>query len=186
MDVINYPSLLRPTATEALTSNGKVLTVPKAELQFRRWEGAPLSNTFGNKPLIDFGGRPVFAELCAYELMRLSGWQARWVETYGAGAMAPNHFTRWADTGLAGQQHDPITNPFVLSLLQQIAHANGNTFAGCWDVVGWNGETVLFAELKRFKKDRIRATQPRWLEAAVHVGLSPANFLLVEWDFASQ
>jgi len=72
-----------------------VLTINKVELQFRRWEGSPLSNTFGNKSLIDFGGRPVFAELCVYELMRLSGWQARWVETYGAGAMTPNHFTQF-------------------------------------------------------------------------------------------
>ncbi|WP_022821680.1 hypothetical protein [Hymenobacter norwichensis] len=88
-----YPSLLRPTTTEAFTSAERVLTVPKVELQLRRWGGAPISHTFGNKPLIDFGGRPVFAELCVYELARLSGWQARWVETYGAGAMTPHHFT---------------------------------------------------------------------------------------------
>lgn len=182
----NYPSLLRPTATEALPSNGMVLTVPKAELRFRRWEGTPLSNTFGNKPLIDFGGRPVFAELCVYELMRLSGWQARWVETYGAGAMTPNHFTRWVDARLAGQQHEPITDPRLLELLHRIAQANGHTYAGCWDVLGWKGETVLFAELKRLKKDRIRPTQPRWLEAGLQAGLQPTNFLLVEWDLDTE
>lgn len=178
-----YPSLLRPNTTEALTSNGQVLAIPKVELQLRRWEGTPLNNTFGNKPLIDFGGRPVFAELCLYELMRLSGWQARWVETYGAGAMTPNHFTQWADAGLAGQQHEPIQDPAMLALLPKIAQANGDTYAGCWDVVGWQGDAVLFAELKRHKKDRLRPTQPRWLEAGLQVGLQPANFLLVEWDF---
>jgi hypothetical protein len=182
--VLAYPSLLRPTATEVLLSNGNCLTVPKVELQFRQWQGTPLDNTFGNKPLIDFGGRPVFAELCVYELMRLSGWQARWVETYGAGAMTPNHFTDWADARLAGQQHNPITDAPLLALLHRIAQANGNTYAGCWDVLGWKGETVLFAELKRLKKDRLRPTQPRWLEAGLQVGLQPANFLLVEWDFA--
>jgi hypothetical protein len=182
----SYPGLLRPTATEAINSNGNVLTVPKVELQFRRWDGTPLSNTFGNKPLIDFGGRPVFAELCVYELLRLSGWQARWVETYGAGAMTPNHFTSWADAGLAGQQHTPITDPHLLALLHRIAQANGNTYAGCWDILGWKGDTVLFAELKRLKKDRLRPTQPRWLEAGLQIGLQPDNFLLIEWDFASE
>ena len=183
---LTYPSLLRPTTTEVLTGADRVLTVPKVELQLRRWSGAPVSNTFGNKPLIDFGGRPVFAELCVYELARLSGWQARWVETYGAGAVTPHHFTTWADAGLAGQQHDPIPDPAVQDLLLRIAQANGDTYAGCWDVVCWNGEAMVFAELKRHKKDRIRATQPRWLEAALQVGLEPANFLLVEWDLASE
>ncbi|WP_157530270.1 hypothetical protein [Hymenobacter norwichensis] len=53
-------------------------------------------------------------------------------------------------------------------------------------MVCWNGEAVVFAELKRHKKDRIRPTQPRWLEAALRVGLEPKNFLLVEWDLASE
>lgn len=178
-----YPSLLRPNTIEVIASNDQALAIPKVELRFRRWEGAPLSNTFGNKPLIDFGGRAVFAELCLYELLRLSGWQARWVETYGAGAMSPGHFTQWADAGLAGQQHEPIQDPAMLALLLKIAQANGNTYAGCWDIVGWQGDTVLFAELKRHRKDRLRPTQPRWLEAGLRVGLQPANFLLVEWDF---
>jgi hypothetical protein len=184
--VLTYPSLLRPTTTEVLTSSGRELIVPKVELQLRRWAGAPISNSFGNKPLIDFGGRPIFAELCVYELVRLSGWQARWVETYGAGAMTPNHFTTWADAGLSGQQHEPIPDPTVQGLLQKIAQANGNSYAGCWDVVGWHGGDIVFAELKRLKKDRIRATQPRWLEAGLQMGLQAENFLLVEWDFAGE
>jgi hypothetical protein len=183
---IIYPCLLRPTSTELLTILGQVLEVPKVELQLRRWQGAPLADTFGSKAVIDFGGRPLFAELCVYELLRLSGWQARWVETYGAGAMNPHHFTNWADAGLAGQKHEPIPNPDLQALLQQIAHANGNSYAGCWDVVGWVGPDVLFAELKRRKKDRLRPTQPRWLAAALQVGLQPTNFLLVEWDFAPE
>ena len=134
MSVI-YPSLLRPTTTEVLTSADQVLTVPKVELRLRRWAGAPISDTLGQKPLIDFGGRPLFAELCVYELARLSGWQARWVETYGAGAMTPKHLTAWADAGLAGQQHEPIPDPAVQDLLLGIAQANGNSYAGCWDIV---------------------------------------------------
>ena len=98
--------------------------------------------------------------------------------------MRPNHFTAWTDAGLTEQRHDPVTAPAVMDLLQRQAVANQNSFAGCWDVVGWRGEQVLFAELKRRRQDRIRSSQHRWLEAGLRIGLQPENFLLVEWDFA--
>lgn len=181
--MLNYPSLLRPTATEAMLVNEQNLYIPKVEISLRRWEGTPLANTFGGKPLIDFGGRPVFAELCVYELMRLSGWQARWVETYGAPATAPNHFTAWADDRLGAQQHVPITEPWVMSTLQRLAAGNQNSYAGCWDVVAWNGQAILFAEIKRRKQDKVRSTQHKWLSAGLEAGLKAENFLLIEWDF---
>ncbi|MCB2380375.1 hypothetical protein LGH70_22475 [Hymenobacter sp. BT635] len=179
-----YPSLLRPTSQESFALPSGPLAIPKAELTLRRWAGAPITNTFGGKALIDFAGRPLFAELCVYELLRLSGWEARWVETYGAPAMRPNHFTAWADDRLGMQQHDPIMEPWVIDSLERIAAANVSSYAGCWDVVGWNGTDLLFAELKRRKQDRVRSTQHRWLEAGLQAGLKPGNFLLVEWDFA--
>jgi hypothetical protein len=137
------------------------------------------------KPLIDFGGHPVFAELCIFELMRLSGWQARWVQTFGAATEAPRCLTAWSDNPLTAQQHEPITEHWVANLLQRIAAANGGTYAGCWDVVGWHHDQVVLAELKRRRKDHIRSTQLGWLEAALQLDLQPHNFLLVEWDFCS-
>lgn len=181
----HYPSLLRPTTTEAVLLNDHPVHVPKVELSLRRWEGAPLTHTFGGKPLIDFGGRPVFAELCVYELLRLCGWQARWVETYGAPATAPYHFTAWADERPGAQLHVPITELWVLGILQDVAANNCGNYAGCWDVVGWHDSTILFAELKRRRKDRVRSTQHRWLAAGLAAGLQVDNFLLVEWDFAT-
>lgn len=178
-----FPSLLRPTTIEQVLVNGRSCSIPKVELQLRRWEGIPLTNTLNGKPLIDFGGRPVFAELCLYELVRLSGWQARWVEPYGAPAKAPRLLTAWADDQLTAQHHEPIAEPWVASLLQRIANANGGTYAGCWDIVGWHQDQVVFAELKRRRLDRIRSTQLDWLEAALQLGLQSENFLLVEWDF---
>lgn len=179
-----FPSLLRPNTIEQVLVNGHSYSVPKVELQFRCWDGISLSNTLNGKPLIDFGGKPVFAELSVYELMRLSGWQARWVCTYGAPVQAPRLLAAWADVQLIAQQHQPIAEPWVVSLLQRIADTNGGSYAGCWDVVGWYQDQLVFAELKRRKQDRIRATQLSWLEAALHHGLQPHNFLLVEWDYA--
>ncbi len=145
--------------------------------------GQPLQHTFGNKPLVDFAGRPVFAELCLYELFRLSGWDARWVETYGAPATGPYLFTGWLDAPLKQQQYQPHTAAWVAELLASIAVHNNGRYGGCWDVVGWHGETVVFAELKRFRKDRVQATQLAWSEAGLKAGLQPEIFLFVGWDF---
>lgn len=181
--MIKYPSLLRPTATESITVAGQLVVIPKVELILRPWSGAPLTNHFGHKPLIDFGGRPMFAELCVYELFRLSGWEVRWVETYGAPAATPYLFTNWLDAPLKQQQHQPLSDTWVAELLTSIAAQNNGRYGGCWDVLGWRGETILFAELKRRKKDRLQATQPLWLEAGLRAGLRPENFLFVEWAF---
>ena len=178
-----YPSLLRPTATETLIIAGQPTAIPKAQLTFRQWKGAPLSDTLGKKPLVNFAGRPLFAELCVFELFRLSGWDARWVETYGAPAARPSMFTNWSDVPRKQQQHQPLTDAWIIDLLASIAALNNGSHGGCWDVLGWHGETVVFAELKRLKKDRLQATQPAWLEAGLKVGLQAENFLLVEWDF---
>ena len=181
-----YPGLLRPTTVEIVSSADQTISVPKLILQLRRWEGVLPADTLGGKPFINFGGRPVFAELCAYELFRLSGWDARWVGTYGAPATKPNLFTDWQEVPRKQQVSRQLPNLVVSNLLQTIAERNGNTYAGCWDVVGWHKEAVVFAELKRRKKDRMQQTQLKWLAAALQVGLKPENFLLVEWDFLEE
>ena len=43
---------------------------------------------------------------------------------------------------------------------------------------------MLFVESKRAGKDAMRETQLRWLEAALDLGLTPDDFLLVERSFA--
>ena len=185
---LEYPSLLRPNTTETLLLAGQPVAVPKVELALREWQGPPIADTFGGKKLIDFAGRPLFAELCVYELFRLSGWNARWVETYGAPATQPKMLTAWLDIPSAQrkqQPHVPLSEneATVAGALAAIAAANNGSYAGCWDVLGWNGPTLIFAELKRYKRDRLQATQPAWLAAGLAAGLQPANFLLVEWDF---
>lgn len=70
-----------------------------------------------------------------------------------------------------------------LTTLAGIAETNGNSYKGCWDVLVWNGERTVFYELKRSKKDRIKATQLRWLRAALEVGLALEDFVIVEWDY---
>ena len=181
---MEYPSLLRPTATEVLTLNGQTTAVPKVRLELRPWLGAPLSDPFGGKPLVEVAGRPMFAELAIYELFRLSGWQARWVETYGAPAARPHLFMGWREGSRTEQPHQPLTaaDAGVAGQLAAVAARRGS-HSGCWDVLAWHGPHLLFAEAKRRGKDRIRPTQTAWLAAALGAGLRVENFLFVEWDF---
>lgn len=148
----------------------------------RPWSEAPLINHFGCKPLIDFGRRPMFAELCVYELLRLSDWEARWVETYSAPAALPYFFTDWQDMS-PKQQQQSLPENWITYLLKLIMSYNNGRHGGCWDVLGWRGETILFAELKRRKKGRLQVKQPRWLKAGLRAGLQSENFLFVEWEF---
>ncbi|MBL7985350.1 MAG: hypothetical protein JNM91_10150, partial [Flavobacteriales bacterium] len=66
--------------------------------------------------------------------------------------------------------------------LQAIALANGNTYSGCWDVVVWKNDRLVFAESKKQRKDRMRGTQLRWMEAAIECRCNMEDFLLVEWS----
>jgi hypothetical protein len=178
-----YPSMLTPTDHEVLSIDGRTIVLPKAEVTFKRWQGQPIANTFGGKALVDFESTPMFAELAIMKLFKNSGWEARWIETYGASATVPYHFSNWIDGKLTEQPIDTIQEEHVMTTLAEVASLNGGTYSGCWDVVGWYGGKVLFAESKRAKKDRFRSTQHNWLAAGLKSGLYPNNFLVVEWDF---
>ena len=71
--------------------------------------------------------------------------------------------------------------PAQAGLINSLREKTGR-FGGCWDVVVWKGDTMLFLELKRQKKDSIQSTQVEWLSAALDSGLVVDNFALVEWN----
>jgi hypothetical protein len=184
MLISSYPSLLQPTDIEPFVIDNKTAEIPKVILSFKRWHGTPIAYTFGGKPLIDFDGKPMFAELAVMKLFNNSGWQARWIETYGAKVKTPFHFSDWIDGKLLEQPHDPIQDVEISKLLDGVSLLNGvNYFSGIWDVFGWLNGNVVFAECKRTKKDKIRSSQVNWLSAGLSYGLKPVNFLVVQWDF---
>ncbi|HWD90084.1 MAG TPA: hypothetical protein VG367_18280 [Mucilaginibacter sp.] len=184
-----FPSLLTPTDCEVISFNGQTIELPKTIITFKQWKGVSIAYTFGGKPLIDFDGIPVFAELAIMKLFKISGWQARWIETCGSPDKNPFHFSDWDPTKLklTEQNRDMIQDDSILKLLDAISILNSKTYgysySGCWDVVGWRGDKILFAESKRTNKDRFRETQHKWLSAGMMSGLDSNNFLVVEWDF---
>jgi hypothetical protein len=64
-----YPEQLIPEMVEDLQlPSGLNVRVPKAQPVFRLWSGEFTGDTYGNKPLIDVDGTPMFAELAILRL----------------------------------------------------------------------------------------------------------------------
>lgn len=138
------------------------------------------------KPLLNVRGKPAFAEVAIMELFINDGWEARWIETYGRGNLNPFFLKGWKDDKYRNQDNYPITEKWVSDLLDNMALLNGNSFSGCWDVVAWKCEMIIFAESKRLRKDSIRQTQINWLEAGLKSGLNENNFLVVQWELTKK
>ncbi len=178
-----FPKLLQPNGTEDFIISDKIVQIPKCTTRFKKWEGVELKETFGNKPVIDMDGNPMFAELAIMNRFIQSGWNAIWVEVY-AKARNPIYLSTWDfEKRYKDQAPSAFQEKILLEMLSEIAKLNNNSYGGCWDVLGWIGNQVLIVESKRLKKDRVQKTQNRWLEAGLKYGLKPENFMVVHWDF---
>jgi len=178
---MNYPEILIPNSIEKFVIDGKELLIPKCKIEFKKWNGEPMKNTFGGKPILDFDNKPMFAELIIMNIFQNSGWNSRWIETYGKPKMKPICLTEWIDTEFKNQVDNPINNLEIETLLNSIAENNDKNYGGCWDIVSWKNDKILFSESKRTKKDFIQSTQSKWLKCSLNLGLKPDNFLMVEW-----
>src|SRR5689334_19441167 len=79
----SYPKTLKPTTTERIElPSGKVLRIAKSTPVFRPWIGKRIGENYGGKALLDFCGKPQFAELVILRLFEGEGWQGVWVDTY--------------------------------------------------------------------------------------------------------
>lgn len=147
------------------------ILVQKYFLTFKQWKGTPIPNTYNGKAVIDWGGEPVFAELAVLRLFQANGWSGVWVDS----------FRKKYRVGLPGVI-DPVDIPASQRILIDNLRSKTGRYGGCWDVVVWKDDAMLFLELKRRGKDRIQQTQIEWLDAALAYGLRPEHFALVEWS----
>lgn len=175
-----FPELLACNGVLSVDCGGERLDLPRCTPSFSSYTDAHDINTFGNKDLLLVDGKPQFAEVAILRAFENEGWQGRWVEVYGH-MHAPAFWREWKPGGPGAQKHIPIAEPWVNERLQAIAKANGGNYAGCWDVLAWKGERLVFAEAKLQQKDKLRDTQFRWLEAALQCGCTVEDFLVVEW-----
>ena len=93
--MVYYPELLSPVTTETLyLPSGTLVRLPKAEPRFLAWQGEFTGDTYGNKPLLDIDGEPMFAELSILRLFQKDGWDGVWVDTF-----RKKYRTAWGEKG---------------------------------------------------------------------------------------
>lgn len=169
---MKYPELLHPTDTQIIRLSSQTsLAVPKCTPQFTRWQGAPIEDTYNGKALLDFHGRPAFAELVILWSFMTVGWNGVWIDTYRQ-CYRQGYWDAAPCTTLPQPARD---------LLAAIHVRAGSQF-GAWDVFCWRDEAILFAESKRQSREHIRHTQIHWLGAALACGIPQEAFLVVEWS----
>lgn len=181
------PAALKPAEHLAVTHGDAHYRIPLFRTTFTAASNIEGIHSFGGKDLLLVDGRPQFAEVAILRLFQAAGWQGRWLETYGHGKRTPGLWNAWHPDGPRAQEHLSIEEAWVNERLHAIAMANGGTFSGCWDVVAWTrtaagDDWLVFAESKKQKKDRMRSTQLRWMEAALKCGMRVEDFLVVEWS----
>jgi hypothetical protein len=124
------------------------------------------------KPQVLLDGRALFPEIALLALFKKAGWTGVWVDS-----VHRRHYDKMPNLS-KGVGLDTRTAGMLAKV--NAAAAAGRR-ASCWDLVLWDGRTTLFVDVTP------GATAPghariAWLEAAIRTGLSPGQFLVVEWE----
>ena len=145
------------------------------KINFKKWNGKRIKDSYGSKTVIDFEGKPVFAEIAFLRLLKKKGWEGVWVDTFSKKFRQELPEIDIGGVNLPAKQQQ---------IMDKISGKTG--FKGCWDILAWKEDKVMFVELKRKSKDKIRETQIRWFEMAKGIGVSEDCFCIVEWDIVEK
>jgi hypothetical protein len=154
--------------------SGELVEIEKLEALFTLWRGNEV-DTYGGKQVIDYRGRPAFAELAVLWGMQEDGWQGVWIDSY-------RRKLRTGYWDVAPIQKLPERPSSLLERIYAIAGSR----AGAWDVFCWRGEEVRFTDCKRRSRDRIQPSQLHFLVSARSVGVPLSCFRIVEWEVDAQ
>lgn len=153
-----------------MTENLKGFEIRKSFQLLPLWKGEPIQNTYGNKPVLNYNGKPLFAELFALRQFNEKGYNGVWADTY----------RRKFRTELPEVNEPIIQLPvFIQEKLNDI-NPNGK-LNGTWDLILWKENEIKFIELKRKGKDRIQQSQIDFFERALNIGLLLDSFEIFEW-----
>jgi len=155
--------------------DGTETDLPVSRPKFRLWNGKRVFD-YGGKPLLDYKGKACFAELLITNLLIDNGLDAVWIETYGG-----SHYLRSMPNSW-NLQSEHISIPQDKEDLLKKIWKQAKTTA-CFDVLAWDNNNIIFLEAKHFKKDKLTKPQLKFIRGALDCGISPDNFLIVEWEF---
>jgi VRR-NUC domain. len=170
---MKLPPQFKATAFEQIKlPNGKAVRIPKTTPVFELWAGDKPGDDYGNKAILNFYGRPEFAELGISQIFKHDGWDGVWVDTYH-GKYRTQY---WPKVSVSlPPKHEQLLNHI---------YGVAKSEYGCWDVFCWKDRNYIFAESKRHNKDKIQDTQKTWLQAALRCGVTLESLLIVEWSLS--
>ena len=171
---MDYPKALVPTAIQEFDSPRGICKIPKTCPVFQPWQQDSPGDSYGSKVFLEYRGHPMFAELVILGMFKDAGWEGVWVDSFRKAYWTSDY--KKLSGGL------PV---FPSKIIKQI-RGSDKFPQGCWDLICWRDNTIIFVEAKHTGKDKIRPTQTKWLSKAMDAAanLSADNFLVVEWALA--
>lgn len=156
-----------------------------------RWSGptpvAPFQH-WNKRYWATHDGRPAFAETAIRTMLSAAGFNARWVTPTSRG------FALHLEPVVgAVEPFESRETAFLLAVRDEVmrraeglsaAGDESKWRAGCWDVVGFRGDEVVFVEAKQRAaswSDAIRPSQRLWLEVALDMGVLLESFAVFDW-----
>ena len=160
-------------ATEVALPSGRRAKITNLTIGFpaaptARLPEGTLRSTYTSKPLVEIDGESLFGELAIVRLLVSDGWSAVWADTFHGAKF-------WADMP---HRASPVQlPPRVRQLYGRIVEIKGSA-AGCFDVIAWRGERVVFLEYKG-PKDRPNRNELLWIDAALSSGVREEDLFFV-------
>jgi hypothetical protein len=129
-------------------------------------------SSWAAKPQVLLDGRALFPEIALLVLFRKAGWTGVWVDS-----VHRRYYDKMPNLSKGVGLDTRIAS--VLAKVNAIAISGRR--ASCWDLVLWDGRTTLFVDVTPGAAPPGYA-RIAWLDAALRSGLSPGQFLVVEWE----
>ena len=144
--------------------------------EFKKWTGRKPVFDFGRKPLIEYKGRCVFAEIAILKMVEHDGWNGVWVSTYGG-----CNFLNTMPKSRTFSRYSKVIPQDKKELLEKI-WKKGKTRA-CFDIFAWKNSRVIFCEAKRKGKDKLTVAQRKFIKGALACDIKKNQLMIIEWDF---
>jgi hypothetical protein len=139
-----------------------------------------LDRGYSSKPLVLVEKQVAFPEIAVLFLLKKMGWEGAWVDTPHR-----KYFDR-----MPNQSKGISLDAHASQAFTRIASYNQNSRAGCWDLVLWNERALAFAAVVGGGAGgtveapaALGEARTRWLAAAVKSGMTPGQFVVVEWEY---
>jgi hypothetical protein len=171
-----FPEELIPQEdVEVVLGRGRKASLHRYRVDFNPCHERPtiaLDRAYSAKPLVLVEKQPAFPEIALLGLFLRNGWEGAWVD------LSHRKFFDRMPNLSKGISLSTYPNQVVA----RIAENNEKSREGFWDLILWRERTVAFiAVVDRESGLGLSEGHMRWLNAALRAGVSPNQFVVIEW-----